>query len=166
MAESFFLTKTEIDPRRVLEIGGSSTLEQFEALREFLNARVGREAADLFAEPVVSRGNGAAATTVSWYVARAGEGRPLAELAQDSRAAIEAALGRELTRVSAALSDPDFGPLLGAALHVNKETSVWAVDGKPVLVEWGMCPEAAQAGLPARRTAPQCHGQGAEKPAS
>lgn len=145
MAESYFLTKTSVDPARLLSTGDAPALEQFEGLRQFLTTKLGREVADLFAEPVMSRGNGASETTVSWYVSRSGEGRPITEFAPDSRAAVEAQLRRTLTQVSSALSDPDFGPLLGAALHLDGDRSIWAVDGKPFLIEWAMAPIEAQA---------------------
>ncbi|MEM6623128.1 MAG: trypsin-like peptidase domain-containing protein [Pseudomonadota bacterium] len=150
MTESFFLTKTNVDPARLLPVGGTPAVEQFEALNQFLQTKLGRRAADLFAEPVMSRGNGAAETTVSWYVSRSGEGRPLEELPPDSRAAVEGQLRRLLTDASSALSDPDFGPLLGAALHVDNARSVWAVDGHPFLIDWAMIPADAMADPAAR----------------
>ncbi|MEM7744268.1 MAG: trypsin-like peptidase domain-containing protein [Pseudomonadota bacterium] len=145
MAESYFLTKTNVDPGRLLSLAGSPAIEQFEGLHQFLTNKAGRDAADLFAEPVMSRGNGTSETTVSWYVSRSGEGRPISELAPDSRAAIESQLRRTLTEVSSCLSDPDFGPLLGAALHLDGNRSIWAVDGKPFLIDWAMAPVEAQA---------------------
>lgn len=150
MVESYFLTKTTVDPRRMIAVGGTLAIEQFEALRTFVSARVGREAAEIFAEPVLSRGNDAAGTTVSWYVPRAGEGHRLEDLAVEARELVEKALKRSLAQLSEALADPDFGPLLGSALHINAPGDVWAVDGKPYLVNWGMAPVEAVASQTAR----------------
>jgi hypothetical protein len=140
MSDSFFLTKTLIDPERMVAVTGVAALEQFEALRSFLLARVGREAASLFAEPVLSRGNGAAQATVSWYASGGGDAARLADLNADARAEVEGHLKRLLAAVSEALSDPDFGPLLGAALMQDGPDDVWVADRRPYLVNWGMAP--------------------------
>jgi len=150
MADSFFLTKTTIAPGRLIQTGSGVALEQYEALRQFLYARVGRDAADLFAEPVLSRGNDAAPATVSWYVSRAGEGRRLVDLGPEAREKPEGILRRSLTSLADALADPDFGPLLGGALHVHAAEDVWVVDGRPFLVNWGMAPIEAHGSQAAR----------------
>jgi len=150
MTNSFFLTKTIIDPDRMIQNRGGVVLEQYESLRQFLYARVGRDGAELFAEPILSRGNDAAPATVSWYVSRAGEGRRLADLAPESRAAVEGTLRRVLASLADTLSDPDFGPLTGAALHLNAPEDIWVVDGQPFLVNWGMAPSEAQGSQSAR----------------
>ena len=140
MAETYFLTKTTVEPNQLVAVSGAVALEQFEALRHFLVARVGRDAADLFAEPVLSRGNGASATTISWYVTRAGQGARLADMSTESRQSAEAMLKRQLAAIAEALADPDFGPLLSAALYVDSSRDVWVVDGRPFLVNWGVAP--------------------------
>jgi len=60
-----FLTKTRVDPGDFVEVDGQRALDRFEALRAFLSERAGPEAAALFAEPLVSRGNDEAAPTVA-----------------------------------------------------------------------------------------------------
>ncbi len=150
MAESFFLTKTTLDPQRLIEIGGVAALDQYEALRGFLMARVGRDAADLFAEPLLSRGNGAAPTAASWYAHGGGQVARLSDLPPDARGDAEAVLKRLLAQIADALADPDFGLLLGAAMLLDGPDDVWVVDGKPVLVNWGVAPPEAQGMLAAR----------------
>lgn len=150
MSESFFLTKTTIDPRRMIDVGGAAALDQHELLRTRLSASVGRAAAALFAEPLLSRGNGAAGATVSWYATSGGAVAKLAQLPADARAEAEASLRRTLSEIAGALSDPDLGPLVGAALMLDGPDDVWVVDRKPVLVNWGLASPEAQASLGAR----------------
>jgi V8-like Glu-specific endopeptidase len=150
MAETYFLTKTTVDPGQLISLNDTVALEQYEALRHFLITRIGREAADLFAEPVLSRGNGASATTVSWYTTRAGQGIRLADLSGEARQSVEATLKRQLAAVSEALSDPDFGPLLGAALYLDSDRDIWVVDNRPFLTNWGLAPVASLASQSAR----------------
>lgn len=150
MAETFFLHKSKIDSANLIQLGSEPALEQHAALSQFLQERIGRAAADLFAEPILSRGNGASETTVSWYVTRSEDGKPLVDLPSDQRSQVEKQLSQTLASVSEALSDPDFGPLVGAALHIYDENSVWAVGGKPVLLNWGMMPAASSATVASR----------------
>lgn len=150
MADAFFLTKTEVDPRQMIASGGATALERHDALTQFLAARIGRDAADLFAEPAISRGNGAAATTISWYAAHGGQPARLADLPAEARSEAEARLRQLLAAASEGLSDPDFGPLLGAALMQRDAGDVWVVDRRPVLVNWGVAPEEALVSQSAR----------------
>ncbi|MGC9420559.1 MAG: S1 family peptidase, partial [Rhodovulum sp.] len=141
MAEHF-LTKSQIDLGQCLELGDGFALESHDALQRALRDRVSPEAAALFAEPLISRGNDAAPASVSWYTDRPGEGRPLRVLDDTDRARVEAVLGERLRRVGALLSDPEDGPLVGAALHLanHPDGDIWVVDGQPVIVNWGMLP--------------------------
>ncbi|MEM7423490.1 MAG: trypsin-like peptidase domain-containing protein, partial [Pseudomonadota bacterium] len=150
MASSFFLHKTRIDPSEMIALEGGPALEQHAALSQFLHGRFGRGAADLFAEPVLSRGNGASDTTVSWYVSRGDDGVRLADLPEEERTRVEQSLSRTLAALAEGLSDPDFGPLLGAALHISDQNDIWSVAGTPVILGWGMAPAATMAAPAAR----------------
>lgn len=148
--DSYFLTKTSIDPQAMLIIGGSPAIEQYEALRGFLAAHAGREAAEVFAEPVLSRGNDVAETTVSWYVAGAGDGERLTDLAGAERESAERLLRQRLYAVSELLRDSDFGPLIGVALNIHSLDDVWVVDGHPFVTNWGILPPVAARSAEAR----------------
>lgn len=150
MAESFFLTKTTVEADRLISVSGAPALESYEALRGFLLRRGGRDAASLFAEPVLSRGNGAAGTTISWYLDRSGEGSPLAAAPADQRNAATAKLKAVLGNLAELLRDPDFGPLLGAAMMQNGPDDIWVVDGQPRLINWGVAPAQTHDSLPER----------------
>ncbi|MBC7155869.1 MAG: serine protease, partial [Rhodobacteraceae bacterium] len=64
MAAHFF-TKTRIDLKRCLDVDGTLALERYPALHHALAGRVSPQAATLFAEPLVSKGNAGAEPTVS-----------------------------------------------------------------------------------------------------
>ena len=138
--DSYFLTKTNVDPRSMLVLGSGPAIEQYETLREFVQTRAGHDVAEIFAEPVVSRGNDVTGTTVSWYVSRPGTGESMTELAGEGREAVERVLRSRLVAVSELLRDPDFGPLVGVALNLNSLDDIWVVDGRPFLVNWGILP--------------------------
>lgn len=145
---SHFLTKTRIDLAACLTVGEQLALDAYPALAAFLEGAAGPEAAAIFAEPLMSRGNREAPPTVSWYAATEGEGRPITQLDGPARAEAEARLARALARLRPLLDDPDGGRLLGAALHVPTPEDVWVVEGQPVILNWGMlaAPDARDAG--------------------
>ncbi|WP_299131711.1 trypsin-like peptidase domain-containing protein [uncultured Amaricoccus sp.] len=145
-----FLTKTRIRRGQCIEVGGRLALESYPALAELLRARVSPEAAALFAEPLLSLGNDEAPSTVSWYTTRAGDAAPLASLDGAARAEVEAQLSQELRAIRPLIEDRDDGPLVSAALHVAAEGDIWVVNGRPVIVNWGILPEAATRGIEAR----------------
>ncbi|MBL3610955.1 trypsin-like peptidase domain-containing protein [Rhodovulum sulfidophilum] len=141
MAEHF-LTKCQIDLSQCLETGGGLALESHGALYQALRERVSPEAAALFAEPLLSRGNETAPASVAWYTEYPGEGRPLRALDEADRSRVEAVLSERLRAIRAHLADPEDGPLIGAALHLanHPDGDIWVVDGQPVIVNWGMLP--------------------------
>ena len=149
MADSF-LTKTTLEREGILEVSGRNALESHSALREIIASRISEEAADVFAEPVLSRGNDEAPPTVSWYVPWSGEGRLLSALDAEQRARAESVLTERLVALSSLFNDPDYGLLVGAALHVRSADDIWVVDGNPVLVNWGTVPPGVAKSRPRR----------------
>lgn len=144
MADSAtFLTKSELAGLRELDADGRSLLDSHGTLSAALASRLGRGAASLFAEPVVTRGNGAVATSVSWYARGVGEPVRLDTLDEGERAPLEAELRQRLAEVSTLLGDPEIGPLLGGAFFVPSNDDIWVVDGRPTIANWGLAPEAA-----------------------
>lgn len=133
-----FLTKTTIDLNDCIEVDGVLALDKYPALRQVLQDKASPEVAELFAEPLLSRGNDAAAATVSWYSDVEGEGTPLTKLDKTARGDVEAALSRDLASLRPLLDDPDGGRLVGAALHISDLENVWVVRGRPVILNWGM----------------------------
>ena len=145
-----FLSKIKVTNADFVEAGGSTALERHAELRALLADRAGPEAAALFAEPLISRGNDAAAPTISWYTDRAGPARPLAELPAGERERVERWLADHLRPVRALAEDPATAPLAQAALTVMGEADVLVVGERPVIVNWGLMPGGKGANATAR----------------
>ena len=145
-----FLTKSRIDLIRCIHLGDTIAMDNHAELHRILTERASPEAARLFAEPLVSRGNDQAAPTVSWYSDYPGHGVPMYRLDEASRGQIEAALHDRLAPLDALIDDAEAGPLISAALYIHSDEDIWAVDGVPVLINWGMLPDGAGTGARAR----------------
>ncbi|MGA9254861.1 MAG: serine protease, partial [Roseobacter sp.] len=141
MAEHF-LTKTRIDLGRCIQVAGTPAVEKHAELYALLSAKVGPDAAKLFAEPLVSKGNDQAASTISWYSDRAGQGVPFVKLDAAGQQEVGAVLAARLAALADLLEDDDAGQLVSAALYIGGTGDIWSVDGQPVLVNWGLMPEA------------------------
>ena len=139
MADNF-LTKNKVELGQCLEYGDGLALDAYPALYEAVKARVGPEAARLFAEPLLSRGNNSAPPTVSWYSEFDGTGQPLNRLDSAAQSAATSVLARQLGAIGALIDDPDVGQIVSAALHVRDPEDIWVVDGHPVLLNWGILP--------------------------
>jgi len=128
-------------------------LENYRKLQDLLAARAGVEATRLFAEPIVTWSNGAAAGSVSWYAEADGEVQPLLSLPPERRGRLEQSLQASLARLLPLRSDPEIGPLLSRALVLADAEGVLAVGDRVVLVDWGLIgPDATDtpAGLDAQ----------------
>lgn len=141
MAEHF-LTKTRIDLGRCIPVSGAGAVEKHAELYALLSAKAGPDAAKLFAEPLVSKGNDQAASTISWYSDRAGQGVPFAKLDAAGQQEVGDVLAVQLAALSGLIADDDEGLLVSAALYIGGTGDIWSVDGQPVLVNWGLMPEA------------------------
>ena len=115
MAEHF-LTKTRIDLGRCIQVSGAGAVEKHAELYALLSAKAGPDAAKLFAEPLVSKGNDQAASTISWYSDRAGQGVPFAKLDAAGQQEVGDVLAVQLAALSGLIADDDEGLLVSAAL--------------------------------------------------
>lgn len=143
MSRSYYVTRTTIEGLEELRPDGRSALEAWAPLTAALCNRCGPEVAGLFAEPVITRGNGAVPTSISWYGSSDAEPRRLSDLDPGARASLEAAMRSQLAEVARLLDDPELGPLVGAALHLPSLDDVWALGDRPLLTNWGLVPAAA-----------------------
>uniref|UniRef100_UPI0018DF3B2D hypothetical protein n=1 Tax=Roseomonas rosulenta TaxID=2748667 RepID=UPI0018DF3B2D len=135
MASPRFILKTDLQGLEPVAIGGAAVLDADSRLRALL----GPDRAALFAEPVVTWGNGRNAGSVSWYAEAAGDPVPLAALPPARRAAMEQRLAAELAALAPLMSDP----LLRGALVLAGPDSILAIEDRPVLTGWGLAPAGA-----------------------
>ena len=146
----YFLTKTTVEPGSLLEVAGTPVLSRYDALVQSIQSVVDPASIGVLAEPMLSQGNDLAPATVVWYSSYPGDARKLADLDPDRREALLSTMRARLVEIAKGLSDPSFGPLVGAALHVLDPDDVYVVDGQPVLVGWGMVPPEANVSTAAR----------------
>jgi hypothetical protein len=142
-SQSFVGTR-QIDGYRLVEIDNALVVEGFSQLDRVLTSRAGRNVAGLFAEPRITRGNGAAPTRIDWYARFEGVVRPLNQLDPSSAAAVRRILESRLAALRPLAFDPECGPLVAAALNVASADSIISVGGDPVLIDWGMLPSAVR----------------------
>ncbi|KZC01937.1 putative serine protease HhoB [Methylobacterium radiotolerans] len=120
-------------------------IEAYDRLRRILRQRGGDAAAELFAEPVISRSNGAAPARVDWYTNLDGPIRPLAELDPDSAARLRRRLGAALAALEPVLRDRETGAFAASCLNLAGPSAVLAVGDAPLLVDWGLLPQGLAA---------------------
>jgi len=148
-----FILKTSLADLAPLQAGGRPVLEDYQKLRAGLQERGGEELASLFAEPVVTWGNGENPGSVSWYAEGTGEAVPLERMPPDRRAPFEAMLRGHLAQILPLRRDPVLGPLVTRALILSGTDGVVAVGDRVALVGWGLAPAGT---LPAA-SAPRRH---------
>ncbi len=136
-----FLIKSQIDLSCCLEFEGELAIEAYPKLYEFLTERAGLETAQLFAEPLVSRGNDVTPPSVSWYTDIEGNSRSFAQLDDEEQALFSADVGRRLLPMHELIQDPDVGLLVAAALQLTDPSDLWSIGGQPVVVNWGILPK-------------------------
>jgi len=135
MASPRFILKTDLQGLEPVLVGGAPVLDADARLRALL----GPERAALFAEPVVTWGNGRNAGSVSWYADAAGDPVPLAALPPSRRAVVEARLQAEFAALAPLMGDP----LLRAALVTAGPEAILALDDRPLIAGWGLAPAGA-----------------------
>ncbi|MEM9968003.1 MAG: trypsin-like peptidase domain-containing protein [Pseudomonadota bacterium] len=136
-----FLAKTQISLSNCLKVGDELALEKHQELQALLADRIGGQAAALFAEPLLSRGNDTAPASVSWYADIEGKPRALSALPPSAREAVETYLADTLAPLRPLLADPSTADLVAAALWQNDAEDLLVVGGRPILVNWGMRPQ-------------------------
>ncbi len=151
MSAPHFVRKIKLDDQEPVRVGGRLAMEDHAALQEAVAERCGRDTANLFAEPVITRGNGAAPSSISWYAATPGEPVPLRSLDAEARQGPEEALKRHLQTLRPALDDPEIGPLVRSSLYVASPDDILVLNGKPLLTNWGLLPHGVLGSDDARR---------------
>jgi S1-C subfamily serine protease len=149
-----FLAKTDLSGLDTVMLGNAPVIGQYERLVAAIRARV-PGAEKLFAEPVQGRADAnnqaaPATPTVAWYSEGNSEPQALSVLSPAMRSEAEATLSRVLGALAPVLDDPESGPLLRRALVLADPDNVLVIDGRPILVGWGLAPRGkggSEAGL-------------------
>jgi hypothetical protein len=136
----FFVGGRVLQNVSLIAIDDIPVVESIADLFDFISQRCGREVALLFAEPRLSRSNGAAHSRVDWYARHEGIVRPLEELDASSALAVARILETRLAALRPLIYDVANGARISAMLNVLSSGSILSVGGQPVLVDWGMLP--------------------------
>jgi len=124
-------------------IGGRPAIAQFQALIGEIEKQAGRDAASLFAEPVLpSDGEAKGIATVSWYCAFDGAIMPLSAVDEVARKPVAEKLAKRLEALRQLTTHQQFGPALSTWLNIASEADVLSVGGEPLLTGWGFLPTA------------------------
>lgn len=115
--------------------------DSFDELHVIIIERCGPEVGAVFARPVLTRGNGAAPTTVSWYASGRGQIVRWSDLDMDAQARAYAELGGLLERLRPLTEDPAIGDELRRWLNLPALADcIFLIGGHPVLINWGLLP--------------------------
>ncbi|WP_162901507.1 hypothetical protein [Breoghania sp. L-A4] len=125
-------------------INGVEAVSIFPEAAEALYEAGGGEAASLFALPERVVRPDAGIDTITWYTDVSGTPAPLASLPAAEQLTATARLEVILRRLAETRS-PAVQGFLRAALNVLTPESLHVVSGQPVIINWGMVPEAAAA---------------------
>lgn len=138
----FFIAGRVLQGVSLIVIDDIPVIEEVADLFDYISKRCGSEVAFLFAEPRLSRSNGAAHARVDWYAHHEGIVRPLEDLDASSALAVARILETRLAALRPLIYDVAHGARISAMLNVLSSGSILSVGGQPVLVDWGMLPAA------------------------
>src|SRR5208283_1639073 len=139
----FFILSAEQTGRVPVIAAGKQAIANFAHLVERLEALCGRDAAGLFAEPVLPRGVGAQPTAISWYGPFEGRSMEVDAIDEVARKPIADRLTERLNALAPAFADRDLAPLVAASLCLPSNKDILAIGGEPLLVNWGYLPQEA-----------------------
>lgn len=134
-----FIAKASVGRANCLLLNGSLVLEQFGDLRAYLVGAVGRDAASLLAEPVLTKKGDQ--LEVAWYAEQPGTPRPIDTLDAELQGSAIYKLKSRVQAMAHLLDGPS-GALLARALYVLNSDSIIMVDQEPLLIQWGMLPDS------------------------
>ncbi len=123
------------------EVGSTPVTDRWAEISALLNQRCGSDVAALFAEPSISRSNGASEAIARWYSDVDGPAVSFSALDTGARATAAAQLTSLLSRLEPVLRDPAGSALLGPCVQIPSMADVMIVAGRPVIVNWGFLPE-------------------------
>lgn len=138
----YFVGTRSLDGFQIIDLGDGLVVDQYVRLVNVLTTRCGSQIAGLFAEPHISYGNGKAPARIDWYTRYDGPARPLDELDSGAALAVRRTLTARLAALRPLCFDPEFGPLVSAALNIADSRAILSIGGEPVLIDWGMLPQA------------------------
>lgn len=127
------------------EVRATPVTEHWGDISSVLTQRCGADVAALFAEPSISRSNGASESIARWYSEVEGPAVSLSALDATSRGTASGQLTSLLSRLEPVLRDPETADLIGPIVQIPSLADVMVVGGRPVIVNWGFLPDEVAA---------------------
>ena len=137
-----FVRSTNLSDKSPALVGGSPAALSYRALIDSVEALAGREAASLFAEPVLPHKADTLGSTVSWYCAYEGAAQSLADIDGVGQRPVAQKLTQRLEALGPALRDPAIGQAVACWLNLSSASDILSVGGEPVLINWGFLPKS------------------------
>ena len=137
---AFFLGSHPLDGVHAVEIDQRPVFANFSDARAAISRTCGPEVAALFAEPILSRGNGEAPARLDWYTGLDGKISAIDEVDPGTAAIVREKLASRLNALRGLETDPEVGFTISAALNVFSASSILCVGDEPVIMNWGMLP--------------------------
>jgi hypothetical protein len=137
---AFFLGSHPLDGVHVVELDQGAVFSNFSDARSAISRTCGPEVAALFAEPILSRGNGEAPARIDWYTALDGKISAIDDVDPGTAAIVREKLASRLKALRELEIDPEVGFAISAALNVFSASSILRVGDEPVIMNWGMLP--------------------------
>lgn len=160
MPFSSFVRSSTLDGFERVNVDGNSPLNHFEATQAQIEELAGPFAGKLLCEPLISEGNGEAATTISWYAAYEGVATPITALDPARRASAEALLKTRIEALQPVIAAAPSGQMIASSLYLPDPSDVFVIGVEPVLTNWGLVKVGGQ-DTPARQAAAFAAGLGA-----
>jgi len=140
-----FIRSTSISEDAAVLIDGAPTVRHYRATIETIEALAGRDAASLFAEPVLSQNEATLGNAVSWYCSYEGPVVAFDEIDDVARRPLAQKLSQRLGALEPLLRNPEIGRVLQSWLNISSIGDIISVGGDPVLINWGFLPKAIAA---------------------
>ena len=145
VVDSRLVKTTAVSGFRPLGVHGQQVVDSHRQLAAVVNNRLGPEQAAIFARPERRDGG----SEIDWYSDLEGPVRPLSELPESERHAIEEDLAAKVAQVrelGQEMADSEggartIGEMLLRAVILPGPEQILTVGGRPVLVLWGFEPE-------------------------
>jgi S1-C subfamily serine protease len=140
-----FIRSTSISEEAAVLIDGAPTVRHYRATIETIEALAGRDAASLFAEPVLPQNEASLGNAVSWYCSYEGPVVAFDEIDDVARRPLAQKLSQRLGALEPLLRNPEIGRVLQSWLNISSIGDIISVGGDPVLINWGFLPKAIAA---------------------
>jgi S1-C subfamily serine protease len=147
---SNYVCSTSLDGLVLAEGSSGTVLERSTEILNEIRGHCGTDVASMFAHPSLKKT--AERTVITWYSVVEGSPRRLSEFDNAGRRPFILLLRTRLVRLISLTSGTELGSYVGAALNIRSFDDIYVIGKDPVIVNWGILPEAVASSEAARET--------------